>query len=85
MNILEISDDEARKLFADLTEQREAILEKSAPLRAARDKFANEAREKELAMNAEIKAVEEGLGQIDRQRGRLVRLLAGKTGIADPA
>ena len=79
MNILEISDDEARKLFADLTSKRDAILKKSAPLRTKRDKFANEARAKELAMNAEIKKVEEGLVDIDRQRSRIVRLLGGKT------
>lgn len=79
MNILEISDDEARKLFADLTSKRDAILKKSAPLRAKRDKFANEAREKELAMNKEISKAEEGLGDIDRQRSRLVRMLGGKT------
>ncbi len=66
--------------FRQLTEQAEKIREQSAPLREARDKFANEAREKELEMNAQIKEVEKELADIDNTRGMLSRALGGQTG-----
>jgi hypothetical protein len=85
MNIIDLNDHDARKLFADLTTQAETIRAKAAPLRAKRDKLLSDARDKELALNAEIKAIEKGLADIDVKRGRLVKLLNGKTGIAPPA
>jgi predicted nucleic acid-binding Zn-ribbon protein len=82
-DILDMSDDDARKLFQDLTAQRDAIVKKSEPLRAKRDKLVNDHREREQAINEEIRATEDGLATIDQKRARIVRMLGGKT--AEPA
>lgn len=84
-DILDMTDDDARKVFQSLTEQRDAIVKKSDPLRARRDKLVNDHRERETAINDEIRAAEEGLAQIDQRRARLVRMLGGKTSIVEPS
>ena len=67
-----------RVQLAELNHKRDSILAKSGPLREARDKFANEAREKEMAMNAQIKEAETGLADLDRDRAMLARALGGR-------
>lgn len=74
------SPEEMRARFAELTEKRERILAKSEPLRAARDKHANDSAAKERAMNAKIKAAEAGLFENEQERAMIARALGGKTG-----
>lgn len=58
---------------------RDAIHAKSGPLREARDRFANEARAKEMAMNAEIKVAEDGLYEICNELGMLAKATGGRS------
>lgn len=74
------SEDAMRARFHDLTARAEAIRAVSTPLREARDTKVNAAREAENAMNAEIKAAEAGLFEIDNERAALARALKGQTG-----
>lgn len=74
------TEDAMRARFAELTQAREAILAISTPLRQSRDAAVNAARDAETAMNAEIKAAEAGLFEIDMERGALARALKGQTG-----
>lgn len=67
-----------RERYAELTEMAAGIRAKTDPLRAARDKFANKAREEEMRLNAEIKTMEIGLNGIDQERALIVRALGGK-------
>jgi hypothetical protein len=82
MSLFEMSDDEARALFHKLGAERDAILAVSTPLRDERDAAAAIARAAETAMNAAIKEAETGLYEIDVKRGRIARMLGGKTGPA---
>lgn len=75
---MDFSPEKMRARYAELTAKGEEIRAKAAPMREARDAFANEARDKELAMNAEIAEVEAGLGQIDNERALISRALGGK-------
>ena len=68
--------------FHELGRTREAILAKSAPLRAKRDKIVNDARAAEEKLNEEIKVIEEPLYAIDMERGALSRAVGGQTGEA---
>lgn len=72
-----------RKRFHELTAQAAAIEAGSAPLRAQRDALvaSHEAARKEL--DARLKKAEEGLFDIQIERGVLVRALNGKTGKPD--
>lgn len=74
---------EARKRFATLGKQRDAILAKSGPLRAARDTLVAASQPKERALHKQIVAAEQGLYDIDMERGALARALKGKT--SEPA
>jgi uncharacterized coiled-coil DUF342 family protein len=74
-----------RARFAELGQQRDDILARSTPLREARDAFANEAREKEQAMNDKIRKAETKLLEIDQERALIARALGGKTGAAAEA
>lgn len=69
-----------RARFRELTEKREKILAKSAPLREERDRIANEARAKETALNKRIKTVEADLYENEQERAMIARALGGKTG-----
>lgn len=80
MSILDLTDDEARALFHDLTAQAEAIQAASAPLREARDVYVQETDAKRRIMDAELLAAETGLFDIQQKRARIARMLGGKTG-----
>lgn len=69
-----------RARFHELSDQRDAILARSGPLRAKRDQLVNDLQEKVKDLNAQIKAAEKNLGDIENERGALVRALKGKTG-----
>ena len=66
--------------FHALTDQVEAILAKSAPLREARDAAVNVFREADKLAVAEIQKAEAGLYEIRQEIGMINRALAGKTG-----
>jgi hypothetical protein len=70
-----------RKRFADLGEQREAILAKTTPLREKRDALVQEVAAKIRPLDDEIQKFEGGgiLVQIDQERATIVRALGGKT------
>jgi hypothetical protein len=82
MSIKFPSREEMEARFHELAAQRAAILAKSGPLREARDAHANAARDKELAMNAEIAEAEAGLVDLDLEAGMIARALGGRTGYA---
>lgn len=75
-----VTPDQARKLFHELQDRRDAILAVSGPLREARDAFVQKARAEENAMNAAIKEAETGLYDIDVESASWARFLNGKTG-----
>lgn len=83
MNILAMSDEDARREFHELGAQRDAIVAVSGPIRATRDAevAAHELRRADL--DAQIREAEEGLFEIDRARGRLAKMLGGRTGLPD--
>lgn len=70
--------DQMQAQLQEMNAKRDAILAISGPLREARDKHANEAREIELRMNAEIKEVEKELFDLDNDRSALARALGGR-------
>ena len=73
------SPENLRKRFAELTDKAAGIRKVSDPLRAKRDAHVQKAREGEDKMNADIKAAEKGLFEIEQERGMIVRALDGKT------
>lgn len=68
-----------RAQLTELSAQREAIVAKSAPLRAQRDKIKNEAFAAIAPIEDEIKAIEAGLAEIDMDLSRLSRALGGRS------
>jgi hypothetical protein len=80
MSDMTFSPNNMRKRFHDLGVTRNKKLAASAPLRTKRDaKIA--AHDVEIAaLNAQIKAAEAGLYDIDMERAALARALSGKTG-----
>ena len=78
-----MTQDEMRARFHALGKERDAILAKSAPLKAERDKVLIErdaAQAKLRDVNGRIKEAETGLFDIDMERGAMARALNGKTG-----
>lgn len=71
-----------RKRFHELGKKRDGILAKTMPLRAQRDKVVQEADAKAKALAAQYLKIEkdEGLYDIEMERGALARALGGKTG-----
>ena len=82
MSIFDMTDDDARALFHKLGAERDAILAVSTPLRDKRDKAVQDFDAKRAAMDAAIAEAESGLFEIDVRRGRIARMLGGKTGSA---
>jgi uncharacterized coiled-coil DUF342 family protein len=68
----------------ELTVQRDEILARSAPLRERRDKIVNDARAKELELNAQIKEVEKGLFELSNELGAVAMALGGLGMDAEP-
>lgn len=77
---MDLNPESLRARFAELGEQREAMLAASGPLRDRRDTLAREAQEQIAALDSQIRTAEEGLFQIDQDRGMIARALGGKTG-----
>lgn len=80
---MNLTKDGLRARFAELTEQRQAILDVSEPLRRDRDALVAAHQAAEQAANAAITKAETGLYDIDQERAMIVRALNGKT--TDPA
>jgi len=74
--------EELQARFHALTAESNAIRARSMPLRERRDKIVRAAREKEEALNDEIREAEAGLFEIDQERAVIVRALKGETGKA---
>jgi len=72
--------DNMRRQFHELGAKRDAILAQSGPLRDQRDALIAEHTAAVQAIDAQIKAAEAGLFDIDNERGMLVRALKGRTG-----
>lgn len=68
--------------FHALTDKRNDIAMRSAPLRARRDAAVAEHDAIVRPLENEIKAIEADLFEIDRERGLIARALGGKTGTA---
>jgi len=73
-----------RSHLADLTQKIEAKRAASAPLRAQRDIVVNEAREKEQALNAQIREAEAGLSELCNEQGAVAKALGGRS-MSSPA
>lgn len=71
-----------RNRFHELGKKREAILAKTTPLRAQRDKIVQDADVKAKALADQFKKLEKdgGLFDIDMERAIIARALGGKTG-----
>lgn len=76
------SPENMRKRFHELGRKREAILAKTGPLRAERDRIIAEADAKAKGLADAFKKIEkdEGLFEIDMERGMIAKALGGKTG-----
>lgn len=72
--------DANRARFWALTAEIEAIEAVSGPLRAARDAFVQEARERERVLSDEINAAEAGLFDMKQDLAFLARGLRGVVG-----
>lgn len=78
----------ARAKFHELCAERDAILSVTAPKREARDKQVAKARAAEEKLNAELREIEAPLFDINREIGKLSRLLKDENGVsrtAEPA
>lgn len=80
---MDLNPENLRTRFAELGEQRDAILASSGPVREQRDAIAHDAQEKMAALDARIRAAEDGLFDIDQARALISRALGGKTGTVD--
>ena len=80
---MDLNPDNLRTRFAELGEQRSEILAASGPLRDQRDAIAREAQASMAALDAKIRAAEDGLFDIDQQRALISRALGGKTGVSE--
>jgi hypothetical protein len=74
--------DSMRKRFHELGAQHDAILAKSAPLRAKRDQAVALYESVAKPFEAQIREAEAGLYEIDKERAFIARALGGKTGSA---
>ena len=74
------TNEEMRTEFHALGKKRQLILAKSMPLREKRDKDFQAAQKLFDDRSAEIKKIENGLFEIDMERGTLARALGGRTG-----
>lgn len=70
----------ARSRFHDLKTQRDSIRERSAPLRAERDRLEAEYRDRIELIDAEIRTIEQELPPVKDEMAFLCRALGGKTG-----
>lgn len=77
---MDLKPENLRARFAELGEQREGMLATSAPLREQRDTIARAAQEQIAALDVQIRDAEDGLFDIDQERGLIARALGGKTG-----
>lgn len=71
---------ELRSRFADLSEQRKAIVAKVDPLHSQRAKIRRDATEAEAKIAEKIKAESVSLPTIDEEMAMISRALKGKTG-----
>jgi uncharacterized protein (DUF3084 family) len=77
---MDLAPDKMRARFHALGKKREAIRAKADPIREKRDKLAQK-HEREIAKaNAEVKAAEKGLFDIEQERAMLARALKGQMG-----
>ena len=79
-----LDENQMRERFHQNRAEREAMLEKSAPLREERDKLTQNYEPRLRELNRQIKEIEQqaspSLFALDREAGMIVRALNGKTG-----
>lgn len=80
---MDLTPENLRARFAELGEQRDAMLVASGPLREQRDEIAREAQAQIADLDTEIRAAELGMFDLDQERALIARALGGKTGSAD--
>jgi uncharacterized coiled-coil DUF342 family protein len=71
----------AQARFHELRATRDSIRDKSAPLRAERDRIEAEMRAQIAKIDEEIKAIESPLPPVKEEMAFLCRALNGKTGV----
>lgn len=77
---MDLKPENLRARFAELGEQRDAMLVASGPLREQRDAIAQTAQAQIVGLDSQIRAAEDGLFDIDQERALIARALGGKTG-----
>ena len=79
-----LDENQMRERFHQNRAEREAMLEKSAPLREERDKLTQNYEPRLRELNRQIKEIEQqaspSLFDLDCEAGMIVRALNGKTG-----
>jgi SMC interacting uncharacterized protein involved in chromosome segregation len=76
--------EEARKRFHELGRERERVHALLAPIQAERSALQASIRDRELELNAQVKALKAPLFELDQERAAIARALGGQTG-APPA
>jgi hypothetical protein len=77
---MDLTPEALRARFAELGDQRSAMLVVSSPLRDQRDTIAHDSQVRIAALDNQIEAAEAGLFDLDQERALIARALGGKTG-----
>ncbi|WP_267396194.1 MULTISPECIES: hypothetical protein [unclassified Sphingomonas] len=80
---MDLTPENLRARFAELGEQRDAMLVASGPLREQRDEIARDSQTRIAELDTQIRAAELGMFDLDQERALIARALGGKTGGAD--
>jgi hypothetical protein len=80
---MDLTPDGLRARFADLSSQRDAKLAASGPLRDQRDTLIRTNVAQVAALDTQITAAEDGLGDISQEMALISRALGGRTGTSD--
>lgn len=79
---IDLSPETLRAEFQSLTDQVAAKRSVIDPLRETRDATVAANREAEATLDAEIRAAEDGLADVENRRANISRFLNGKTGVS---
>lgn len=82
---MDLTPENLRARFAELGEQRAAMLTASGPLREQRDEIARALQAQIADIDTQIRAAELGMFDLDQERALIARALGGKTGSTEQA